>query len=816
MNEYLKSSIQNGELVLFLGAGASRGCKTANNQNVLDGYGLAKELALRASLPYEDEALDDVYAAVRSNLESRLDPILEEQFRNITPSIEYIRLAEYAWRRIYTLNIDDGLERAFRSSKQKIHVRLSSDSIEDRDQFFGRLDVIKLNGSIDRLSDGIIFSSAEYAKATSRSRPWYEQCAVDFVRAPFLFIGTKLNEPLLKFHIERYKHLSGKVGGKSYVITPSATEIQRTSLLQYNIVHIEGTLSDFTDWLGREFPDQITPIELATRSIPQYAGLLAVDNRTAYLNLFVGVSLVKRDMTAPAGGSPGSIRPFYKGFQPTWADIVEGVPADLDSLSYGLRMVGKFSEPNKVIPFIGPAGSGKSTLLMQLCYSLCSRANVAVYFIGEPLKDLAKTLEELEKTSLNANLVYVAIDNVDLMSDSLSKVINSGRLSKTVFVCAERENSWAKRAKNKLGIYTIPAIFVREFSERDAANILDKLERFGSWTILGQMTAKNRVKALVNGAKKQLLIALLEATYGRGFEKIIESEYADLSCREERMFFLTVGVVTDRHIDAPIDLIDRALSCLGILSRSLVLTDALAGIVIRNGDRLSVRHPVYVRHILEHVVDPEMTSEAIDGLLQAFSYYKAPVIKHLSKIEATIYKGLINHKFLWEVLKGRETLIVSLYKRLEKLFELDGLFWLQYGLALRDFHNDEEALAKFRTAFSAYPMPHTQHALGQQLLILGGKGLDPNVAIAYVDEARSLLEPLDEIIDSDDTYPIVTLAEGHTATVRSIKGDAEARLVAKSYIASLKSRCDALPENTRLRECHERMFKYAVTGTWME
>lgn len=318
------------------------------------------------------------------------------------------------------------------------------------------------------------------------------------------------------------------------------------------------------------------------------------------------------------------------------------------------------------------------------------------------------------------------------------------------------------------------------------------------------------------GKISQLLIALLEATYGRGFEQIIESEYANLSSNEERMFFLTVGVVTDRHIDAPIDLVDRALSSLGILSRSLVLTDALAGIVIKNGDRLSVRHPVYVRHLLEHVVDPEMTTQAIDGLLQAFSHYRAPVIRHLNKVEATIYKGLINHKFLWEVLKGHEVLIVSLYKRLEKLFELDGLFWLQYGLALRDFHNDEEALAKFRTAFSAYPMPHTQHALGQQLLILGRKSSEPAVAMAYVDEARSLLEPLDEIIDSDDTYPLVTLAEGHTATVRSIKGDDEARSIAKSYLPSLKARCDALRENIRLRECHERMFKYAATGTWME
>jgi len=171
---------------------------------------------------------------------------------------------------------------------------------------------------------------------------------------------------------------------------------------------------------------------------------------------------------------------------------------------------------------------------------------------------------------------------------------------------------------------------------------------------------------------------------------------------------------------------------------------------------------------------------------------------------------------LWDVLKGRETLIVSLYKSLEKSFELDGLFWLQYGLALRDMNDDEEALDKLRTAFNAYQMPHTQHALGQQLLIIGARTNDRTAAMAFVDEARSLLEPLDEIMDSDDTYPIVTLAEGHTALMRRFGDDSEARNVAKSYLAALERRKQSQPDNTRLQECHSRIFKFAVTGTWVE
>jgi len=296
MNSTLKSAVANGELVLFLGAGASRGCKTSTGTEVFDGDGLAKELAIKANLPYEDEPLDDVYSAAKRALEPRLGPVLEELFRNTQPSQEYRVLAQYAWRRIYTLNIDDGLDKALQNSQQKVYLRLSSDSIEERDQFFSRLDYIKLNGSVDRLSDGIIFSSSEYAKATARALPWYEQCASDFIRSPFLFIGTKLNEPLLKFHIERYKAINGTKAGKSYVITPSATEIQKESLLQYNIVHIPGTLSTFKDWLQQEFPKGLTSNQLAIASLPQYAALLSAPDRAVYIDLLEGVSFVKRDM----------------------------------------------------------------------------------------------------------------------------------------------------------------------------------------------------------------------------------------------------------------------------------------------------------------------------------------------------------------------------------------------------------------------------------------------------------------------------------------------------------------------------------------
>jgi len=727
-------------------------------------------------------------------------------------------LARYAWRRIYTLNIDDGLERALYKSPQNVRTRLSRDSLQDGDPFFDRLDYVKLNGCVTRLQDGVIFSAAEYANAASAHHPWYDQCASDFVQSTFLFIGTKLNEPLLKYHIERYQSLNNKRSGRSYVITPTATVIQQGALEDYNIQHIPGTLKDFCSWMKIEFPQPTLPIDLAKRKFPQYSQLLGMTSieQSNYVNLLEGVTVVKSDMAfAQPINSTGAIRNFYKGFPPTWNDVVEGVPARLSVFEQALAII-RASDSHSFIPFIGPAGSGKTTLLMQLSYELCLDSRFNVYFISQPLNQLKKTLEALQESTPLDNTLWVVIDNVEQSVDALDDVLSSGKLNRTKILCATRENIWSSRLKQKLSSAARSPIFVKEFTQEDALLILEKLRQFGSWTILGQLTEEAQIHALFIRSKQQLLIALLEATYGRGFQKIIEEDYAALQSRPEKLFLLTVAVITDRSFPAPAGLVDRALAHLGVLSTSILLAPSLAGIVSRIDGKLMVRHPVYVRYLLEHIVDPRLTADAIGGLLQAFAQYKAPVIQNLNKLEAGIYKSLINHNVLWDLLQGRGDLIIPLYQDLEKRFEMDGLFWLQYGLSLRDFKRQGEALIKLRTAFSAYEANHTQHALGHQLFIVANDIDDEVAANRLVEEAIEYLRPLQDIIESDDTYPIVVLAEGHTRHVRRFQGDVNAKTIASGYLRELKDRAADQGNNTRIWQAYNNLFKFVSTGTWTD
>ncbi|MGF6787187.1 SIR2 family protein [Paraburkholderia sp. 35.1] len=821
MNEDIKAALTTGRLTLFLGAGASKSCKSRTGAPLLDGVQLAEALAAEAALPYEQESLSVVYSAARSKLQSRLDTFLESKFRHARPSPEYLALAEFAWRRIYTLNIDDALDKALaQRSKQNVETFIASDSIKNQDQVFERLDYIKLNGSIDRLSDGIIFSSAEYAKATGKALPWYEQTASDFVENPFLFVGTKLDEPLLKFHIERYKEINGKKNGVSFALTPSVSEIQRIDLASYNIFHISGTLLDFTNWLNSNFKKPILAWDLATESIPQLAVLKSdAAKAPGYAALFENVTLVRPDFLPreTTNVSDGQIRDFYKGFYPTWDDILNQVPAELDVLQAILSALDNLTPSACILPIVGPAGSGKSTALMQVALRLSVRLDQAVYHIAEPVDDLLGTLKAIEEACTdNIKRIYVAIDNLDAFSDDLVVALSHRQVSRIYVIGAERENVWARKTKSKLRRFAAKEVVISEFSHGDAIKLLEKIQEYGSWTRLGKLTPEARIDELMIRSRKQLLIALWEATAGIGYEKIIQKDYRSLHTDNDRIFMLIIGLATVNRAFVPTELLNRTLIQLGLLRQAPSLLENLAGIVRAEGGKYSVRHPIYARYLMDKIVDPILTERAVRALLGAFSIYPAPVIQHISKKEARIYKGIINHNFLRNVLHGKKKVILGLYQSLEKKFERDGMFWLQYGLCYRDFGEDDEALEKLRVACEAYRMPHTEHAFAQQLLIIAPKLDDEIIAFEYLGSARAILLRLDSSIDSDDLFPICTLAEGEVRVVHRFHGDGEARMKAAEYAKELTARLRQMDGDQYLNTTRQRLTSFASSGKWVE
>ena len=227
----IKNAYQNGRLMLLLGAGASYGSRDSDRLEIPMGDDLARELAALMGWPYNGEALGSVYSAINAIDSARLHTFLRKRLTNTKPSQELQAIASFPWSRIFTLNIDDCTETALRKAgTQRVQVFARNSPLEEVDPVFGSVQLIKLNGSADRPEDGFIFSPQEYGDGSNRLPVWYRELGQNHSNYTFVFIGSKLNEPLFQHAMAEMRSIVKRAPLRGYVITPSASEIDKHHL----------------------------------------------------------------------------------------------------------------------------------------------------------------------------------------------------------------------------------------------------------------------------------------------------------------------------------------------------------------------------------------------------------------------------------------------------------------------------------------------------------------------------------------------------------------------------------------------------------
>jgi len=822
MNVNIKTAYENGQLVLFFGSGCSLTSKDQYGNFLLSAKDLSKKIAEVAGWEYDGEPLSTVYSAAKKVMGNGLGDLLIEQYKHCEPSKEYIKLSQYVWPRIYTINIDDALDIALiKNSPQKINIRHRFDKVVDQDQVLKKLDFIKLNGSVDRIETGFIFSPNEYGDASAKPPLWYKELAEDFFRYTFLFIGTKLNEPLFYHQIARVKSETNSIERRSYIITPTASPIEISNLQTLNLEHIAGSVNDFVEWLVDNYPTPIPPTEIAYNRNPALRELFSkatVEEKEKYTSIFDDVFIVSRK-SLKANEKPfieeRKIRPFYRGFKPDWADIFDGVPAILsDTKKLNKIVVTGLKENAKLIVVYGPAGSGKTTLLKQVAYQIYGSKNIPCYFLERPTSDFKELIGELE--NLHSSRFCVFFDRLDAHALELKDLIEARIINNCLFVGSESQRKWKGELKDILGEHCASTLNVSVINENDAQAILSKLEIFGPWTRLGKMSEVERLAELIERSKRQLLIGLLETTYGDGFEKIIEREFEEIKDEAEKAFIILVGLATIHRYHIRHEYVSRALSYLNIGRSVSHFIGKLSGIVNYNNGVLLARHHVYVRHLFSDIIDDTKIFSILKALFFSYTVYESPVVRNVNRNEMQLFKALINHKFLKDIFRREKSLVLRIYESFEKEFENDGHFLLQYGLALRDFNMQPEAYEKIKTALIAFPSSSLiEHALAQQELILAYSQTSKVKAYDLLNRSIERLEALNKYFKSRSTYPIVTLSEGHTSVVRKFESEAHARKIAKFYANRISS-VEGFQQQSRLKAAWKTLTKYATIGVWVD
>ncbi|MEZ5930579.1 MAG: SIR2 family protein [Alphaproteobacteria bacterium] len=779
------------------------------------GSELAQELASLKGWTYDGEALSTVYSAIKATDASILHAHLKGRMTNTRPSPELHALASFSWSRIFTLNIDDCTETALRKSgKQKVEIFARNSPLEEIDPIFETVQLIKLNGSADRIEDGFIFSPQEYGEGSNRLPIWYRELGQNHSNYTFVFIGSKLNEPLFQHAMAEKRLIDKRQPLRGYVITPSASDIDKQHLSNLNLIHVPGTLGDFVAWLSLEMPRRPTSWELATARRPEFRNIPKelTQRQMRALHSVTVVSASTLPQSKPEIGA-GAIRDFYKGFKPRWLDILDGVPAELSFIADFSKMIDEKNECKKCIVLVGPAGSGKSTALMAAALHLSRTSNAPVYFLREAVNDIKEIAFTLEQ--VNSSRFYLFIDKIEPMRFEIEELLASSHTKHICIVASERLNIWNRRVRSTIEPFIRETFTIEKIGRPDVKLILEKLERFGPWTRLQQMTPAQRIAEVYNKADRQLLIGLMEATTGLGFTQIIDKDFKSVGDDRHKNFLIIVGLASIHRSTLSSNIVGTALSNLGIEEDLNVLAQETEGIVVKNGKKCSARHPLYVRELFEKIVPTTMIRDCLIAVLEAFSDYEAPVIKHIGKADGVVFKSIFNHRFIREMMRGDEEKVRSVYEAFETRFHVDGLYWLQYGLALRAFGKQVESMEKLKTAREAFASPQIEHAYAQQLMIIASSSATWNDAEPLLKEAVDMLNELKRVAGSADTYPIVTLAEGHISVMKNFFGVEGSQQIAQQYANRLLAEHKNRPDS-RLEEAARKVTTFATTGSWTE
>ena len=147
--QILLRQFEMGNVVLFAGAGFSIGATNSIGTDPPLGAELARILAKECRWAYNDEDLPTVYDQAQKHLGSKeLEHVLARYYRDCKPADWHFRLPSLRWYRIYTTNIDDVLEQAYKGpAVQRLDLITCPAPYLDHDQWYERVQSVHLHGS---------------------------------------------------------------------------------------------------------------------------------------------------------------------------------------------------------------------------------------------------------------------------------------------------------------------------------------------------------------------------------------------------------------------------------------------------------------------------------------------------------------------------------------------------------------------------------------------------------------------------------------------------------------------------------------------
>jgi len=424
----LKGSVRAGEYNLFLGAGIS--LDAANAKGPLVSGGTLKDSLCKLTGARASSSLQRVFSGLTPH---QVKEHITERFARCEPGPTALKFPSYLWRRIFTLNIDDVLEAAYKRPGNLQNVR----SYHFRDAFeelrtLETVPIIHLHGWTDQPERGYVFARSEYARVMAEANAWMTILADLMPVEPFIIGGTALDEIDLEFYLARRSANSPREDrGPSFFVEPHPDIQTPQECTRYELILYHGTMLQFLDELAELVPERQGPFNLVageTKSL--FPDAVAKNVVLSFANDFDRV---------PSGVAPnGQALKFSYGNPPDWADLAGHWDVGRGLGSRVRSMIEAMITDNlaeRLVVILEETGSGKTTVLRRVGFDLASSGKVVLECSALSRVDPQSTAEALD---LIDDPLIILVDNFAEQASSIANVLVTIERNDVVFVGAER------------------------------------------------------------------------------------------------------------------------------------------------------------------------------------------------------------------------------------------------------------------------------------------------------------------------------------------------------------------------------------------
>lgn len=553
---HLIEQIKLGNVVLFLGAGASYGAKNGKSETIPNGQQLSDRIALNfLGKDYEDQNLQ--YVSELAISESSLFDVqkfVADIFTEYEPQDYHLKIPSFKWKAIFTTNYDRIIEKAYQKDRSALQQLVPVIKNTPRSQIFYKDGVVpyyKLHGCITDINDPeapLILTTDDFINHASKRERLFTELKELSSEYPILFIGFGMADYDIRGVLNMLTtNLAVRV--RSYMVGPHITlldqklwENKKISTLKMPFAQFIGEINTLIDKNMRVLSSILPQTEL-----PIYRKFaVSVDSLKPSENF---VSFIQNDIDfihANMSSANTDPKQFYRGYFENWDPIIKNLDVNRkikDGILFEVFLDDHDhqSENQYFYLVLGNAGSGKSVLIKRIAYEAGNSLDRFCIFLNKDSKIRPDQIIELY--AYVKERIYLFIDDVSLLESEIVYLLNKCKKEKVrlTIIGAERMNIWNTECEH-LQKYLTEKYHTKYLHQSEIEDLLILLEKHRSLGKLESMTQNERVKSFSERAGKELLVALYEATNAKTFEEIIFDEYQSIQNKKAQSLYLTVSI----------------------------------------------------------------------------------------------------------------------------------------------------------------------------------------------------------------------------------------------------------------------------------